>query len=55
MCTERGSVVKRLVVVAAIAVGVVLPLLLWPVGVWIGLQRQPVEIASLWWFVGLRG
>lgn len=39
-------------VVAAIAVGVVLPLILWPVGVWIGLQRQPAEIASLWWFVG---
>jgi hypothetical protein len=39
-------------VVAAIAVGVVLPLLLWPVGLWIGLQQQPAEIASLWWFVG---
>jgi hypothetical protein len=39
-------------VVAAVAVGVVLPLLLWPVGLWIGLQRQPAEIASLWWFVG---
>jgi len=39
-------------VVAGIAVGVVLPLLLWPVGLWIGLQRQPAEIASLWWFVG---
>ena len=39
------------VVVAAIAVGVVLPLLLWPVGSWIGLQQQPAEIASLWWFV----
>jgi hypothetical protein len=39
-------------VVAAVAVGVVLPLLLWPVGFWIGLQRQPAEIASLWWFVG---
>lgn len=38
-------------VVAVIAVGVVLPLLLWPVGLWIGLQRQPAEIASLWWFV----
>ncbi|MET4052975.1 hypothetical protein ABID81_002347 [Frigoribacterium sp. PvP054] len=32
--------------------GVVLPLLLWPVGLRIGLQRQPAEIASLWWFVG---
>ena len=42
-------------VVAAVAVGVVLPLLLWPVGLWIGLQRQPAEIASLWWFVSLRG
>ncbi|WP_396599800.1 hypothetical protein [Frigoribacterium sp. R86507] len=42
-------------VVAAIAVGVVLPLLLWPVGLWIGLQQQPAEIVSLWWFVGLRG
>jgi hypothetical protein len=42
-------------VVAAVAVGVVLPLLLWPVGLWIGLQRQPAEIASLWWFVGLHG
>ena len=40
---------------SAIAVGVVLPLLLWPVGLWIGLQQQPAEIASLWWFVGLRG
>jgi hypothetical protein len=39
-------------VVAVIAVGVVLPLLLWPVGLWIGLQQQPAEIASLWWFVG---
>lgn len=39
-------------VVAAVAVGVVLPLLLWPVGLWIGLQQQPAEIASLWWFVG---
>ncbi|NQW87847.1 MULTISPECIES: hypothetical protein [unclassified Frigoribacterium] len=38
-------------VVAVVAVGVVLPLLLWPVGLWIGLQRQPAEIASLWWFV----
>ncbi|ROS50358.1 hypothetical protein [Frigoribacterium sp. PhB24] len=42
-------------VVAAFAVGVVLPLLLWPVGLWLGLQQQPAEIASLWWFVGLRG
>ncbi|MBD8141774.1 hypothetical protein IFT36_14600 [Frigoribacterium sp. CFBP 13605] len=42
-------------VVAVVAVGVVLPLLLWPVGLWIGLQRQPAEIASLWWFVGLHG
>ncbi|MBD8537842.1 hypothetical protein [Frigoribacterium sp. CFBP 8751] len=39
-------------VVAGIAVGVVLPVLLWPVGLWIGLQQQPAEIASLWWFVG---
>ena len=35
-----------------LGLGVVLPLLLWPVGLWIGLQRQPAEIASLWWFVG---
>ena len=42
-------------VVAVVAVGVVLPLLLWPVGLWIGLQQQPAEIASPWWFVGLHG
>jgi hypothetical protein len=39
-------------VVAVVAVGVVLPLLLWPVGLGIGRQQQPAEIASLWWFVG---